>query len=202
MASFPDTTLLPGLGKDVVLGEIISRVPWYDRPILKELNRSWANALTHSFPSYARLRHTRFMADSLVLYRVPLSSRPFHPYETLALWLYNGKDSCVRSLPVPSISESLQRFVKIVCDINEDLIYSFTRLSENGMYNVHVLDIREGNSRWKTLPSLPDIEEKYVWTCSSSSSGTFIIWTRNIFDSSIEPDGFSLWNFNRKNDSK
>jgi hypothetical protein len=76
-------------------------------------------------------------------------------------------------------------------------------LCEQFVYIGHLyLDIREGNSRWKTLPSLPDIEEKYVWTCSSSSSGTFIIWTCNIFDSSIEPDGFSLWTFNGKNDSE
>ena len=56
------------LDEDVVLGEVLTQVPWYDLPILKTLNRSWGHALTHCFPR----GHQLILPNSLVIYRMPL----------------------------------------------------------------------------------------------------------------------------------
>ena len=74
--------------------------------------------------------------------------------------------------------------------------------SENGqsVYTIHIIDIREGNSRWKRPSSLPFSEEKYVYHCNSSggySASHYIIWMQR----STEPSAFSVWTLNEKSNS-
>ena len=199
---FPEP-LINGLDEDVVLGEVLTRVPWYDLPILKTLNRSWGHALTHFFPDYAR-GHQLILPNSLVIYRIP-SSR--NPNSYLGLWVYNYGRVLWR-LPIPPIPENLHRFVEFVLDDNYDRIFSFTRIREEDgslRYNVSMLELSHGTMcSWKTLPSLPvrfsknPIESsKYPFSCSSfktTANGTCSI--KLLFRSwghGIDPHLFSMW---------
>jgi hypothetical protein len=206
--------LIAGLGNDMVLGEVMTRLPWYQRPILTALNRSWAHALTHSFPPYARIHHPRILSKLIVLFRTPRRKPPCNSNEDLALWVYSCNRPKMWSLPVPPIPLHLQEHVRFVCDDNDECIYSFTCVREKGVYDVEVVDLREGSfSPWKRLPSLPictDNCEYYVYRCSSTStligncSITYIIYMRKTIETMTEeePHDFSQWAFTLTDNAK
>lgn len=210
--------LIVGLGNDVVLGEVMTRIPWYNRPVLNALNRSWAHAVKHSFPAYARLHHPLILSESIVLFRIhclQLHFRcdPSNSNEEIALWVYSCSRRIMLSLPGPAIPARLQRHVKFVCDDNDECIYCFNCDLEKGVYDVEVLDLREGSSRWKSLPSLPAFTDEsrnckyHVTRCSSweneKYSTTYIVWLRTTL--MADPDVVSQWTLTvgrHRNDSK
>jgi hypothetical protein len=140
---------------DLLLGEVITKLPWHTRPAALTVCRRRADSMTHSFPHYARLENPRILSKSLVLFHTPDQGYP--AYDSLSLWVYSDNEGTLFNLPVPAIPDELRSDVKFVCDGNEERIYSFTPVNENSqnMYDVSVADLREGNVRWNKLPPLP-----------------------------------------------
>ena len=192
-----DHNLIDGLTDEIVLGGVMRRVPWHNRPLFMCLNTQWRNALTHRFPSYARIDHPSILRNSLVLFRKPVGQNPSGSHQTLALWVYSCKNPNVLRLPVPPIPKPLHRNVKFVCDANEERIYCFTLLHKCPLYNVNVIDLREGSSKWRRLPYLPFKEGQMLFTCCySTHKSAYVILTRT----SIEPHAFWMWTLTKKNE--
>ena len=130
----------------------------------------------HTFLAYVCRHCEGILSKSIVLFRTPIRIPPSNSNEDLALWVYSCDCSKLRHLLVPEIPVHLQKHVKFLCDDNDECIYSFTLVLENGFYDVYVLDLREGNcSRWKRLPSLPIYKknsEYCIYRCSSTSTST------------------------------
>ena len=193
--------LIDGVVDSVVLGEIVTRSSWHIFPVLKKLNKTWFDALTHRFPKYAFVHH--ILSNSLVIYSVD------------GLWVYNYA-RVLRRLPIPPIPENLRGYnVEFVLDDNYDSIFSFIPIRQRDgslIYNVSMLDLTHGTMcRWTTLPSLqirfskyPIEAVKYPYTCSSFKTGNRIC-IKLIFRSwgpLIHPRAFSVWTLDGRNNSE
>ena len=97
------------LSDDILMGEVITRMRWHNRNVIEALNnRELADAMTHSFPYYARLEQPRILSNSLVF---------FHK-ESFSLWVYSDNESTLFNPPVGVSLELLKHDVKFLHDNN------------------------------------------------------------------------------------
>ena len=100
---------------------------------------------------------------------------------------------------MPPIPKPLHSNVKFVCDANEERIYCFTLLFKCPLYNVNMIDLREGSSKWRRLPYLPIKEGQILFSCCySTQKSAYVTFTRT----SIEPHAFWTWTLTQKNDGE
>lgn len=90
-------------------------------------------------------------------------------------------------------------------DDNDECIYSLTPLNDNQMaYDMSVVNLRDGNFRWKKLPQLPIMEGQVVLSsCSFDNGGRcttyYTIRIPNNIDD-IHDDDFSVCTLHARND--
>ncbi|KAH9304206.1 hypothetical protein KI387_008610, partial [Taxus chinensis] len=152
-----NSDLIAGVHNDITVGCIISRLPWYEIPLLRTLNRTWHNTLNNSnYANYFRHYQCRVLDKSIIFYTKNTSTGGRN------LRLY--QDGVVRRLPLPHSIPS-RSMLKIL--VTGHCIY-FLTLSEHdqSMYNVYRLDLARGIIEWQRLAPLPN-RGNYVYIARS-----------------------------------
>ncbi|GLJ28965.1 hypothetical protein SUGI_0571500 [Cryptomeria japonica] len=173
--------LIPVLPNDITLGPIMAYMPWHMKPLLMTLNKTWAYALNNpqcAIPHYK----PNALKNSVIFY----AHTQIDNDNTLFLFIYQR--GILRKLPPPPhISAESYKFTRFF--VTDQCVYALTPCSaqDKDMYNVEMLDLGGGITRWQTLPQLPDIGDciyitsmlnedgnsthDYIWICSDSIRG-------------------------------
>jgi hypothetical protein len=203
-----NTDLITGLCEDVVLGEVVSRLcrlPWNKRPLLSILNRTWMKVMTERFPIYDVAFHNipNIQSNALILSHIKKTSGEEASYKLAGLWVCRPDNNnaniwegaiTVRLPEHPLLK--VQKYTKFVCDNHR--IFSLTpsvvtkepKVRQN-IYNVWMLDLRDFNIRWKSLPPLPRLWNHVYALSSLNGDESSYIWQRRRSDSS-DGEGWKL----------
>lgn len=162
-----NSDLIAGVHNEITMGCIISRLPWYEIPLLRTLNRTWDATLKSSnYANYFRHHQCHVLAKSIVFYMKSASTGDHK------LLLY--QNGLVRRLPLPCSIPS-RSMLKIL--VTGHCIY-FLTLAENdqSMYNVYTLDLARGMIGWQSLSPLPNRGNcVYVARCPDGNSAYMLM---------------------------
>ncbi|GLJ28131.1 hypothetical protein SUGI_0552570 [Cryptomeria japonica] len=144
-----DKDLMPGLPNDITMAQIISRLPFYQIPVLMTLNTTWRMVLLNQNNYYTDNTHfyqRHAIADSIVFYVVRLGV-----LESLSIY----HQGALKTLPLPS--NCMTAIAVSFLLINQKIFYiSYCPKTHQKEQCVQVLDLCGGGRfEWQSLPMLP-----------------------------------------------